>query len=124
MNRSRTFTLLSLLSLLLSIGGLAVSWVTISGSGGDSQTPLAVISFIYAVAAVATAIGLWRCRKWVVLTFRIWVAAFLAYVLAFIYSYSSMFADSMLAIIGFILFVVAISFLMDKYVRNKLSVTA
>ena len=120
MNRPRTFTLLSLLSLLLSIGGLAASIATISGSGGDSQIPLAVISFIYSVAAAATTIGLWRCRKWVVLAFRIWVATFLAYLLTFIYSYNSMFADSMLAIIGFLFFVAAISFLLDKHVRTKL----
>jgi hypothetical protein len=123
MNRPRTFTLLSLLALVLCMGGLVISWTTISGKSSDSQLLLAAVSFAYAAAAAATAIGLWRCQKWVVVALRIWVATFLTFIFAFIYSYSSMFTDSMLGIIGFLLFVAAISFLMDKQVRNKLAVS-
>jgi len=119
MNRPRTFTLLSILSLVLFFGGLAASWATISGSGDYSRIPLAGLLFCYALAALANAVGLWRCQKWAALALRIWVATFLAYVLAFIYAYSSMFADSMWAIVGLLIFVAVIAILLDKHVRSK-----
>jgi hypothetical protein len=122
MNRPGTFTLLSILSLLLSIGGLAASWANLNGSGGVSSIVLGAVSFAYAIAAAATAIGLWQCRNWVVPALRIWVAVFFIFVLSFVYSYSSMFIDSVWAIIGFLVFVAVLTIFLDKYVRRKLAV--
>jgi hypothetical protein len=122
MNRPGTFTLLSILSLLLSIGGLAASWANLNGSGGVSSIVLGAVSFAYAIAAAATAIGLWRCRNWVVPAFRIWVAVFVIFLLSFVYFYSSMFVDSVWAIIGFLVFVAVLTVFLDKYVRRKLAV--
>jgi hypothetical protein len=122
MNRPGTFTLLSILSFLLAFGGLAASWTNLAGSNDTSSIVLGLISFAYAIAATATAIGLWWCKKWTALAFRVWAITFVFFVLAFVYFYKSMFVDSLLAVIGFLLLVVVISVMLDKYVRRKIAV--
>ena len=122
MNRPGTFTLLSILSFLLAFGGLAASWANITGSSDTSSIALGLISFAYAIAAAATAIGLWWCKKWTALAFRVWAVTFVFFVLAFVYFYKSMFVDSLLAVIGLLILVVVISVMLDKHVRRKIAV--
>jgi hypothetical protein len=122
MNRPGTFTLFSILSFLLALGGIAASWANLTGSSGASSIALGLISFAYAIAAAATAIGLWWCKQWAALAFRVWAATFVFFLLAFVYSYKSMFVDSILTVIGFLLLVVVISVMLDKYVRRKIAV--
>jgi hypothetical protein len=122
MNRPGTFTLFSILSFLLALGGIAASWANLTGSSGASSIALGLISFAYAIAAAATAIGLWWCKQWAALAFRVWAATFVFFLLAFVYSYKSMFVDSLLAVIGLLLLVVVISVMFDKYVRRKIAV--
>ena len=122
MNRPATFTLLSILSFLLAFGGLAASWANLSGSGDASSIALGLISFAYAIAAAATAVGLWGCKKWTALAFRVWTVTFVFFVLAFVYFFKSMFVDSLLAVIGFLVLVVVVSVMLDKYVRRKIAV--
>jgi hypothetical protein len=122
MNRPGTFTLLSILSFLLAVGGFAASVANFIGSSDTSAIALGLISFAYAIAAAATAIGLWWCKKWTALAFRVWAITFVFFVLAFVYFYKSMFVDSLLAVIGLLLLVVVISVMLDKYIRRKIAV--
>ena len=122
MSRPGTLTLLSILSFLLAFGGLAASWANLTGSGGTSAIALGLVSFAYAIAAAATASGLWWCKKWTALAFRVWAVTFVIFILAFVYFYKSMFVDSLLAVIGFLILVVFISVMLDKHVRSKIAV--
>jgi hypothetical protein len=122
MNRPGTFTLLSIISFLLTFGGLAVAWANLTGSTDTASIALGLIASAYAIAAATTAIGLWWCKKWTALAFRVWAITFVFFVLAFVYFYKSMFVDSLLAVTGFLLLVVVISVMLDKYVRRKLPV--
>jgi hypothetical protein len=122
MNRPGTLTLLSILSFLLAFGGLAASWSNLTGAGDTSAIALGLISFAYAIAAAATASGLWWRKKWTALAFRVWAVTFIIFVLAFVYFYKSMFVDSLLAVIGFLILVVFISVMLDRHVRSKIAV--
>jgi hypothetical protein len=124
MKRPVGFTVLSLVTGVSTINGIAGSWGMLSGAFGDFPLILGVILLCYGLAAGATTIALWRCQLWALPAMRAWMALFFIFILTFVYQFNSMFLDSFVGLAGFLLFIAALFFLLDRYVRRKYTLAA
>ena len=122
MKRPGGFTFFSLLMGLLAIAGLANGGLMLSGSFGELPTILGLLAFAYGIAAAFGAVTLWRFQKPAIIAVRSWMAICLIFILAFVFSFGSMFSESLIGLSGFILFLVIVFFFIDRYVCNKFKI--
>ncbi len=84
MRRPRGFTVLAVLLVLLAISGLVNAWWAMSDNPFEWRRPVLAASngIVYALTALATAVGLWICARWALAAYAVWaLSALLAMVL-------------------------------------------
>jgi len=111
MKRPTGFTMLAVL----------LGWLTLAGVGnaviGPAHGVLRILALAYAVAAGATAFGLWKVRAWAFSAFLAWA---LVVVLMMVAMQQAQFRIPWPAFFGFACFIVLILALLAFYVRRSL----
>ena len=115
-------TLFSLAMGWLSFAGLANAATTLLVKGSPFPGYFAIFALAYALAAGATAVGLWRRKAWTLIAFRLWMGTcgiFMA-TFAFLLGLAAVGAEVWPGLLAFLAFVLFIFWLLDRYIRARL----
>lgn len=115
MKRPLGFTILALIFGWLAIAGVANVFVFPFGPS------FVVLALAYAATAGASAIGLWKTRKWATPAVRLWMAVcaiMMAWFLAGPFGAGEALREEQIAVV---LVLAALFFALDRYVTTKLA---
>jgi len=82
MHRPLGVSILAILLLVLAIAGLGNTYVMATQPGYGGRL-LAAVALVYGVTALASAVGLWRRRRWAYSAFLAWGTTILVGAIAF-----------------------------------------
>lgn len=116
------FTVLSLMFGWLSIAGFLNAWGGLSGAFEVMPKPVAFLALIYAIAAGAAAIQLWRFRPSAIIAIRSWMAVCGLFIITLSFFFWNMILGGSIGLLSFGVFVGALFFFLDRYVQRKLVV--
>ena len=126
MNRPIGITLLALLLGWLSIAGFLWAFaVPLEEAFGEYDIVMRVLAFLYGAFALASSVGLFKCKWWARRAAWGWMVCCAATMGAFVAIFPiSFFLGGYLGLVAFGVFVALIFYAIDNYVRKHLPVAA
>ena len=121
--RPSGITFLCLVLGWLTLAGVANGAILLQGRFGPLLPEwMASIAFAYALTAAASAIGLWKMRKWGLRALRTWMAVVVGFFVCFILVVpEGVVLGGYVGGALFLLFVAAVLYLLDQYVSTRLA---
>ncbi len=109
--------------LWLAITGFFNAWAVFTATHQELPMILGIIGVIYGVAAVITAIQLWRFQQAAIKALRIWMIVCCVYMLAFAFFIEGIVLGGIFGLLGFLVFIGIIFAVVDRYVQHGLKNT-
>jgi uncharacterized membrane protein (DUF2068 family) len=114
MQRPLGASILAILLLVLGVAGFGNAYVMVAES--DYGAPvLAAVAVLYGVAAIASAVGLWRRKRWAYVAFLLWGAVVLLGGIVFQVLIAQL---PWVKVLGFLFVAGTVLYLLARYVRR------
>jgi hypothetical protein len=117
LKRPRGFTVLSLLFVFVSVGSIGTA---IRLSESDGSIPK-ILAFVYCLAALVSAMGLWTCRRWAFHAAIIWSITALLRIFNMQFGSDTTYALPLQFFILYALILSTLCVLLLYYVKNVIS---
>jgi len=124
MKRPIGFIILSLAMIWLAMTGFFNAWAVLTSTHQELPIVLGIIGVIYGVAAVITAIQLWRFQPKAIMALRFWMGVCCVYMLAFAFFVEGIVLGGIFGLLGFLVFIGIVFAVLDRYVQHGLKNTA
>jgi hypothetical protein len=114
------FIILSLAMLWLAITGFFNVWAVFTATHQELSIVLGIIGVIYGIAALVTAIQLWRFQPAAIMALRFWMSVCCVYMLAFAFFVKGIVLGGIFGLLGFLVFIGILFAVLDRYVQHGL----
>ena len=107
-------TLLAIILVVLGVAGFGNAYVMVTESEYGAPV-LAAVAVAYGITALASAVGLWRRKRWAYPAFLLWAVVVLLGAVVFQVVLAQF---DWLKVVGFILIIGTVLYLVARYVRK------
>lgn len=121
MKRPGGITVLAILLGWLAIAGGLNAWFIFRGDSPDLGMVFGVGALVYALAALAAAIGLWRMASWAPGALHAWMLICVLIFAGLAYSFDDFIRGGIPGLVGFSLFIGLLFLGIHRYVQVKFS---
>jgi len=122
MRRSKGITAFCIVFGLLTLAGIGDSIVILSGKIDPVPTWLGYFTLMFGLTAGATAAGLWRMKRWGLLTLRYWFVACLMLLFASAFAFYSAIPGGITLIVILAVVITGIFLALYKFASSRLEI--
>lgn len=121
MKRPIGFTVLALVMGWLGISAFLNAWAFFTG--GEIALPIALLPLmiLYGITALATMVGIWKMRYWVLIALKSWMAICGFSLLAMGYYFNTFILGGVLGLLGFVIFISVLFAFLYGYVERNIT---
>ena len=120
MKRPTGFAILSFVMAWLGIAALMNAWLALTRVEPPIPRFLSPVMAAYGIAALATMVGLWKMRPWVLIALKSWMGICGLFMLSFGIYFKSLMQGGILGLLGFLIFVSVLFGFLYGYVEKNL----